>query len=305
LKSGLIIAAHDRRALRALDEETSRLADDYGYKDVSHLDAGAIAHAIGTDLYPGGRLDAGGGHINPMKLAQGLAEAALRAGAKIYEKSKVRSLDRQQRQFVVHADTGSVQADRIAVALDAYSADLLPELAPYIGHVESFIVATAPLTPSMAELVLPSGVAVADTRHVLDYYRKSADDRLLFAGRESYWNVPADIARLVRPRMVRVFPRLAEIPIEFGWSGTVGITRTRMPHFGWLGERLAFAHGYSGHGVAMAVLGGRLLAEALLGRPERFEIMRRVPAKPFPGGRLLRRPLVSAGLYWFKLVDAI
>jgi gamma-glutamylputrescine oxidase len=136
------------------------------------------------------------------------------------------------------------------------------------------------------------------------YYRKSADQRLLFAGRESYWAIPKDIAGLVRPRMLRVFPKLAETPIEFAWSGTVGITRTRMPHFGRASARILFGHGYSGHGVALATLGGKLLAEAVMGKSERFEVLARVPARAFPGGAWLRKPLVTASLVWFKLVDA-
>jgi gamma-glutamylputrescine oxidase len=128
---------------------------------------------------------------------------------------------------------------------------------------------------------------------------------MLFAGRESYWNIPSDIAALVHPRMLHVYPALADVPIEFAWSGTVSITRTRMPHFGRLSPRILFAHGYSGQGVALATLGGKLLAEAAQGSSERFEVFARVPAQPFPGGALLRKPLVSAALMWFKLVDSL
>ncbi len=153
--------------------------------------------------------------------------------------------------------------------------------------------------------MLPCDAAVADTRHVLDYYRKSDDNRLLFAGREAYWTPPEDVARIVRPRMLSVFPQLAGTAIDYGWHGTVGITATRMPHFGHVSPRVLFAHGYSGHGVALATLGGKLLAEAALDQPERFDVMARVPARKFPGGRYLRRPLVTAGLLWFKLLDAL
>ena len=182
---------------------------------------------------------------------------------------------------------------------------MAPELARYIAHIESFIIATAQLDDALRRTVLPSDAAVADTRHVLDYYRKSADGRLLFAGRESYLWTPTNIPALVRPRMTRVYPALAGIPIEFGWSGTVSVTRTRMPHFGRLGPRTLFAHGYSGQGVALATLGGMLMAEAVLGRSEKFDTFARVPAKPFPGGTLLRKPLVAAALTWFKLLDAL
>src|SRR5581483_5702162 len=174
-------------------------------------------------------------------------------------------------------------------------------LSPYIAHVESFITATEPLDAHIAPPVLPTDAAVADTRHVLDYYRKSADNRLLFAGREAYWTVPHDVASLVRPRMLKVYPQLENARIDYAWSGTVGITRTRMPHFGKLGARLLFGHGYSGHGVALSIVGGKALAEAALGQPERFDIFARVPAEPFPGGRLLRKPMVTAALALLKL----
>ena len=177
-------------------------------------------------------------------------------------------------------------------------------LAPYIGHVESFIVATEPLGPLAAD-ILPSDWAVSDTRHILDYYRKSSDGRLLFAGRESYWNPPSDVAALVRPRMLHVFPSLKETKIEYAWSGTVGITYTRMPHFGRLGERVLFGHGYSGHGVALATMGGKLLAEAALGRSEDFEVLAGVPATPFPGPQWARKPMITAALLWYKLQDAL
>jgi gamma-glutamylputrescine oxidase len=191
----------------------------------------------------------------------------------------------------------------VLLACDAFTASVTPHLAPYIAHVESFIVATAPLGEFLSRRLIPSDAAVADTRHVLDYYRKSADGRLLFAGRESYFSLPDDIASIVRPRMLKVFPMLRDVAIDYAWSGTVGITRTRMPHFGRVGERVLFAHGYSGHGVALATLGGKLLAEAAMGKPERFDVFSRVPAQKFPGGALLRKPLVTAALLWYKFQD--
>jgi gamma-glutamylputrescine oxidase len=205
----------------------------------------------------------------------------------------------------VQTPDGTVSADHILVACDAFSGTLVPQLAPYIAHVESLILATAPLDVKHRDGIIPCDAAVADTRHVLDYYRKSVDGRLLFAGREAYWTPPDDIARIVRPRMLKVFPHLNGVPIEFAWSGTVGITRTRMPHFGRIGRRTLFAHGYSGHGVALATLGGKALAEAVLGNTERFDVFARVPAHRFPGGPLLRKPMVTAALLTLKFLDAI
>jgi gamma-glutamylputrescine oxidase len=304
LRDGLVIAAHDAAALRDLEADTGHLQSVYDDKTIRMLDRDEIAAALGTAIYPGGRFDSGGGHLHPLKFARGLAAAAARAGATLHEHARVKSVEENKDGVTIRAHAHTVHADRVILACDAFSGQIVPALAPYIGHVESFIIATVPLPPELAATVLPSRAAVADTRHVLDYYRLSADDRMLFAGRESYWSIPTGIARLVRPRMLRVFPALAALPVEYAWSGTVGITRTRMPHFGRIGERMLFAHGYSGHGVALATLGGKVLAEAMLGQTESFETFARVPAKKFPGGAWLRKPLITAGLVWYKIEDA-
>ena len=305
LRDGLVIAAHDRRALADLSGETAHLSAQYAYSSVSMLDRAETAAKLGTDIYPGGQFDAGGGHLHPLKFAYGIAVAAARAGARICEQSRVVAVEQDRNEVLVRAETGDVRAQRAILACDAMTASVAPSLAPYLGHVESFLVATEPLPPQQQASILPADAAVADTRHVLDYYRKSADGRLLFAGRESYWSVPNDVAKLVRPRMLRVFPELANSAIDFAWSGTVGITRTRMPHFGRLGDRVLFGYGYSGHGVALATIGGKLLAEAALGNSERFAVLASVPARPFPGGARLRKPLITAGLVWYKLLDGL
>lgn len=302
LKPGLIVAAHDSRALAGLAEDAEHLNVNYGFP-LTVVNRNEIAEAVGTNLYPGGTLDISGGHLHPLKFAQGLSTAAETTGAVLHEGSRVRAVHEERNRITVETDTGKVVADRAVLACDAFSGSVAPELARYIGHVESFIIATAPL--AQEEVILPLGAAVADTRHILDYYRKSADRRLLFAGRESYFSVPQNIARLVRPRMLRVFPSLREVPIEYAWSGTVGITYTRMPHFGLLGRRLLFGHGYSGHGVALSLIGGKALAQAALGDADRFHVLARVPAIPFPGGQWLRKPMISAALAWYKIVDAL
>jgi gamma-glutamylputrescine oxidase len=305
LKSGLIIAAHDQAALRALTADTEHVSCAYGYTRMRMMDREETAQQIGSRLYSGARLDMGGGHLHPLKFARGLATAAAKAGARVFEHTRAMKVETTTTGATVMCKDGTVSADHVLLACDAFTGTIAPQLAKYIAQLESFIIGTAPLGDETSESVLPSDCAVADTRHVLDYYRKSADRRMLFAGREAYWNPPDDIAGLVRPRMLTVFPQLAGIPIEYAWRGTVGITRTRMPHFGRLSDRVFFAHGYSGQGVAMANLGGKLLAEAALGKPERFDIMARIPAKPFPGGPFLRKPLVTASLLAFKLLDAI
>jgi gamma-glutamylputrescine oxidase len=305
LKRGLVIAAHNAGTARALARETEHITGAYGYSEARMMDAAETAAKLGTTIYSGSQYDTGGGHLHPLLYARGLGDAAEAAGAVLWECSPALSIEPARDAVVVRAATGKVSASRVILACDAYTASVAPELAPFIAHIESFVTATAPLPPELAERVIPSDVAVADTRHVLDYYRKSSDGRLLFAGREAYFRMPSDIAALVRPRMVHVFPQLRSVPTHYAWSGTVGITVTRMPHFGRLSERVLFAHGYSGQGVALATLGGQVLAEAALGRPERFEVLARVPPRPFPGGPLLRKPLIAAALLAFKIADAL
>ena len=303
LKPNLIIAAHDRAALRVLEAEVEHLTRYYNY-DARMIDADETRRMVGAD-YIGAKLDPTGGHLHPLRYARGLARGAEAAGATLLEHSPARSIETTASGAVVRCDAGNVSADHVLLAADAFCGEIAPELAPYIGHVESFVSATAPMPPEIAAQIIPSDAAVADTRHVLDYYRKSDDGRLIFAGREGYFSMPKDIAAVVRPKMLKVFPGLKSVATQYAWSGTVGITVTRMPHFGRLSPRVFFAHGYSGHGVALSSLGGKLLAEAAMGRPERFDVMARVPAQKFPGGKWLRKPLVAAALFSFKLLDAI
>ncbi len=305
LKQGLVIAAHNARAARALTDDTAHLVRAYGYFDARMMNADETQASIGTAIYPAARFDKRGGHLHPLKFVEGLAAAAEKAGAVLFEHSPAVALEEQDGRVLVRTRNGAISTDRVIVATDAFTGSLIPDLSPYIAHVESFVTATAPLPPELLASVLPSDAAVADTRHVLDYYRKSADGRLLFAGRESYFRPPRDIASLVRPRMLAVFPGLSSVGTEYAWSGTVSITRTRMPHFGRMGERIFFAHGYSGQGVALACLGGKLLAEAAMGDRERFDVFARVPAKRFPGGPWLKKPLVAAALLAFKFMDAL
>jgi len=305
LKDGLVIAADDRGAVKPLAEDTEYLQAQYSYHKARMLDAAETERELGTTVYPASRFDAGGGHLQPLAFARGLEKVIEAAGVRIYENSRARRIEGSHRDIRVICDKGAVDADHVILACDALSGELAPELSPYIAHVESFMTATEPLSDSLYSRILPSDAAVADTRHVLDYYRKSEDRRMLFAGRESYFTLPKDIASVVRPRMLRVYPALREIRTEYAWSGTVGITFTRMPHFGRLGPRIFFAHGYSGQGVALANLAGKLMAEAALGKPERFEVFERVPARKFPGNAWMRKPLVAAGLTLYKLLDCV
>jgi len=188
-------------------------------------------------------------------------------------------------------------------ATDSWIGDVEPDLGRYTVPIMNYNIATAPL--ANADELLPSDAAVADSRFVLNYFRLSADKRLIFGGGERYSQTPPrDIAAFVRPFMAEVFPQIADAPIDYGWGGAVAVTRNRLPHIGRRGN-IFFAHGFSGHGALVTTLAGELIAEALAGTAERFDVLASLPARPFPGGKWLRRPLATLGLLWYALRDRL
>jgi gamma-glutamylputrescine oxidase len=305
LCDGVMLAAHSRRAARDLASDTEYLNQHYNYAQARTCSPEEINAVIGTNIYHGGRYDAGGGHLQPLAFALGLARAAEQAGAILHEESRVMALEDHNNGVMARLEFGIVTAPHAILACDAFMTGLVPELSPYLATIDSHIVATAPLPEHLRRSILTNNAAVADTRNVVDYYRMSADHRLLFAGGEYLWGAPENIAAFVRPHMLKVFPQLRDTPITHTWGGTVGITRTRMPHFGRVKARILFGYGYSGHGVALAMLGGKVLAESALGKSERFEMLASVPAKRFPGGEALREPLVATALLALKLKDML
>jgi gamma-glutamylputrescine oxidase len=305
LRDGVIVAAHSRRAARALETETAFLNMRYGYRQARFLSAEETNRVIGTAVYYGGQYDGGGGHFHPLAFALGVAEAAEKAGAKLFEQSRVTAMEAGNGGVAVVLPNGMLRAETAILACDGLSPLLAPALEPYLAAVESHIVTSEPLAPQQRAGILKNGAAVADTRHVVDYYRMSGDGRLLFAGGEYLFGTPPDVFALVRPHMLRVFPQLSGVRLTHAWGGTVSITRTRMPYFGKLAPNLLFGCGYSGHGVALSVIGGKLLAKAALGGNDDFELLASVPAKRFPGGPALREPLVSAALVALKWKDRI
>ncbi len=301
LRDGILLAAHDAAAARDLHDRVRYLNASYAYADARYLAREEINVRIGTSIYRGGLHDRGGGHLNPLAFALGLARAAEAAGATIFESSRALRMIEQGEAVTVQAAAGEVVADKVVLACDAMMPAIAAPFSSYLANIESYLVATAPVPPELG--VLPFGDAVADTRRALDYYQLMPDRRLIFAGGETTLRRAHDIAAMVRPRMLRVFPQLAKIPIEYAWSGTVAITRTRLPHFGRLGKNVVFGYGYSGQGVALAVLGGKALAEASSGASEDFELLASIPPKAYPFGLKLRQPLAAAMVLALKLGD--
>lgn len=301
---GVIHADHRARFVDESHAYVRKLQEDYGHDQIRALDRDALRALCASDAYHGGYIDMAAGHLHPLAYAFGLARAALAAGARIHETSRViRVTDGPT--VVVDTESARIRADHVLWAANGYLGQAEPRIAARVMPINNFIVATKPLG-DLAASILPGNNAVADSKFVINYFRLSQEGRMLFGGGESYgYRFPRDIASKARKPMVEIFPQLADARIDYAWGGTLGITMNRMPHFARLGQNVLSASGFSGHGVAMATLAGRLASEAVAGQAGRFDIMAEVPSPGFPGGMALRTPLLIAGMLWFSLRDRL
>ena len=305
LKPGIAIAAHRPRHARTLVREAEHLRSRYGYDEIDELDRAALRAEVASENFWGGLMDRGAGHLHPLDYARGLARAAADAGVDIREETPVTGLAAGT-PCAVSAGPHSVTADAVVLACNGYLDGLDPGFGGRIMPINNFILATEPLGEGRAQALIPSDVAVVDTRFVVNYFRLSADGRLLFGGGETTSSrLPAEPGPLVRHCMLRIFPQLADVRVDHTWGGTLAITRSRMPSIGRLEGGLYYAQGYSGHGVALATLGGALIAEAISGTLERFDVFARLPQPSFPGGTFLRWPTLALALAYGALRDRL
>lgn len=304
LRSGHFQAAARPGHLDAMRRELDLLQDLLAYEGAEIVAPGDVGRVVASPIYHGGLLDTNGGHLHPLNYALGLAQAAEAAGVRICEGSAATAIDHTGPVRVTTAQ-GLVTASHAVLACDAFMGDLVPDLAAMTMPVANYNVATAPLGDAAARALIPSGAAVADSKFVLNYYRLSADNRLIFGGGEKYSpRPPADVAGFVRPYLEQVFPQLQGVAIDHAWGGLVGVTLNRLPQFGRIGNSF-YAHGWSGHGVLMTTLAGDLIAQAMRGHAERFDLFASLPRRAFPGGRWLRHPLYVAGMLYYALKDRL
>ena len=304
LKDGGIFGAVNHKQLAQLEQQKA-LWERYGYDQLELLDAGAIRQAVNTELYVGGMLDRGGGHIHPLNLVLGEAAAVESLGGIIHEQSAVVRVQQGEKP-VVYTEQGQVSARFVVVAGNAYLGDLLPSLAAKSMPCGTQVVATAPLGEELAHSLLPQDYCVEDCNYLLDYYRLSADKRLIFGGGVVYGaRDPADIEALIRPNLVKTFAQLRDVQIDYAWTGNFLLTLSRLPQVGRLGDNIYYSQGCSGHGVTFTHVAGKVLAEAIRGQAARFDAFAALPHYPFPGGRLLRIPLTALGAWYYQLRDQI
>ena len=301
-RTGHLVGAIRDHDMPALQHEVECLASVMDYHEAELLGPQAITSEVATD-YRGGLLDRSGGHLHPLNYTLGLAEAAARAGARLHEGSPAVGIESSRERVRVATPNGSVRARYCILAGDALLGTLDRRIARYIMPIANYIATTVPLDNPAA--VIAHDRAISDTRFVVNYFRLTADGRLLFGGGEKYTTrPPVDMADFVRPFMERTFPQLKGIPISHAWGGLVSVTRTRLPHVGREGPVL-WAHGYSGMGTILSTLAGSVLARAIDGQAAGLDLFVSIAPPPFPGGTTLRTPLHTLAMLWFAMRDRL
>ncbi|GHB10994.1 hypothetical protein GCM10009038_06070 [Salinicola rhizosphaerae] len=304
LKDGNLFAACSDKQMASLREHKA-LWERYGNDRLELLEGDAYRREIDSKRYVGALLDHSGGHLHPLNLVLGEAAAFESLGGTIHEQTPVVQ--------ITHGDTvrvrtqhGSVVADQVIVAGNAYLSGLLPDLEGKSMPCGTQVIATAPLEEAQASALLPNDRCVEDCNYLLDYYRLSADRRLIYGGGVTYGGRdPASVEGAIRPNLELTFPQLKGVKIDYAWSGNFLLTLNRLPQFGRINRNVFYAQGYSGHGVTCTHLAGRLMAEALSGQFDRFDAFAEIPHTPFPGGRLFRVPLTALGAWYYRLRDRL
>jgi gamma-glutamylputrescine oxidase len=303
LVPGGLLVALSARQMQWLEHE-QRVWAAYGHPGMTLLDRAGLAPHVTSPRYVGGLLDPLGGHLHPLNLVQGEAAALESLGGRIFENSRVLEVETGA-EPVVRTAQGEVRSKYVLVCGNAYIGDLLPELGGKIMPVSTQVLATEPLG-QLAETLLPSNVCVEDCNYVLDYFRRSADGRILYGGGIVYGGQdPASIRKKILPLMRKTFPALAGRKIDYAWSGNFALTLTRFPQIGRLSPSVYFSHGDSGHGVTTTHLLGKLLGEAVAGTASRFDVFAGLPYYPFPGGKALRVPLTVLGSWYYRFRDRL
>lgn len=304
LKTGNIFAACNSKQFESLKAKKA-LWEAHGHEGLTLLSASSIQDHIGSERYAGGLLDIHGGHIQPLNLVLGQARAFESLGGVIYEDSKVIRIE-QGKPAKIITENGSIVADTVVVAGNAYVFGLIPEVEKKAMPCGTQVIATEPLSKDLQKQLLPTDHCVEDGNYLLDYYRLSGDGRLIYGGGTTYGaREPDKIEAIIGRKMLKTYPMLKDVKIDFAWTGNFLLTMMRMPQVGKIGDNLYYAQGYSGHGVTNSHLMGEILADAIEGNIARYEVFASMPQYPFPGGRLLRVPYTAMGAMYYSLRDKL
>jgi gamma-glutamylputrescine oxidase len=303
---GHLQVAVRQRHVRELEGELKELHERYQYASVRYVAREELRALLASDRYLGGLYDSNSGHLHPLNYPLGLARAAHAHGTRIFEGTRALAYSPGASQVRVQTPRGEVRARFLAFCGNVYLGATVPQLASKIMAVATYIVATEPLGAERARALIANNAAVSDLNWVLDYFRRSADHRLLFGGRVNYSGLRSfDAPGATRARMLAVFPQLKDVRIEYAWGGEVDITLNRAPHFGRLAPNVYFLQGFSGHGIALTGIAGKLVAETITGTAARFDVFARIPHGSFPGGAALRRPALVLAMLWYRIKDLL
>ena len=306
LTDGHMAVAHKKSNVKPMWDHCEHLARFYNCEAYRPVTAEEVHDMMGVDTYHGGYVDYLAGHIHPLNLALGLGKATEELGVKIFENSRALSYNPVRDKVLIKTSAGQVESDFLLIGCNGYLGRLDREAERYQMPINNFILATEPLGETRARNINRDNLAIVDTRFVVNYWHNSPDHRLIFGGGENYsTKFPQDIKKFVRRYMLEVYPNLSDIGIEFGWGGTLAITMRRMPHFGRKAHNVYWAQGYSGHGIHMATMGGKMAADAIMGHAEKFDLFASLNHHPFPGGRWLRWPGLVAGMLYYSILDRI
>lgn len=305
LQRGQLVGLHKESYVSWAQELAEALGERYDYPYTRPLDREETRSLVATDGFHGGFLDTEAAHLHPLNYALGLARAAREAGVRIFENSRVTSYTHRD-PATVRTSGGSVKASFIVLACNGYLEKLDRRVATRMMPINNFMIATEPLGEERARDLIRERIGIHDSRFVVDYFRISDDHRLLFGGGENYRRgFPRDISSFVRPYMLKLFPQLADVAIDYSWGGAVAVTVNRLPHVGRLKPNLYFGQGYSGHGISTANFAGKVIAEAIGGTATRFDVFASLPIHIFPGGTWLRYPGMVLGMLYFSLKDKL
>lgn len=291
--------------LDAFKAHAEYVEQHYGYQHYTIHEKSKVRSIAGHNRYTGGMFDESAGHLHPLNYVLGLARAAIAAGATIHENTRVLDI-RPDSPAQINTAEGHVTADYVVLGCNGYLNGLAPKITSEILPADNYQIATAPLDDKLEQAILTNNACLWDTYHQVYYYRKTHDGRLIFGGGVGHpGREPADIAAVVRRHMLKIYPQLSEVSIDYAWSGTFANTMNKLPSFGRLAPNILYAHGYTGHGIALSTMAGQILAECIAGTAERFDFLSSIPKRRFPGGGLLHGPILSLGFLYIWLADKL
>lgn len=304
LVDGGFFAAFTQKQIKSMTDNKANW-EKYGHTGLEIISTSDVGKYVKSSRYVGGMIDKFGGHIHPLNYVLGEAAAVESLGGRIFENSPVITVEKSENPRVL-TPKGSVKSRYLLVCGNAYLGDVLPEISERMMPVSSQVMATEPLEAGLIEELLPANYCVEDANYILDYYRRTSDNRLLYGGGIGYGGSdPVDLTGVIRPNLLKTFPQLSNTKIDYAWSGNFALTLTRVPHIGRLSDSIYFSHGDSGHGVTTTQLLGKILGEAVAGHAERFDVWASLPNYPFPGGKTFRVPLTVLGAWWYGLRDRL